>query len=33
MIDVVGQCLLVLAYYLAMGLGDHITAAVNDHGK
>ncbi|UZJ56570.1 hypothetical protein CBS101457_005890 [Exobasidium rhododendri] len=32
-VDVIGQGLLVLAYYLAMSFGDTITAAVNDHGK
>jgi solute carrier family 41 len=32
-VDVFGQGLLVLVYYLAIFLGDNITAAVNDQGK
>lgn len=30
LVDVIGQTLLVVAYFIAIGLGDSITAAVND---
>lgn len=33
LVDVIGQTLLVMAYYIAIGLGDTITAAVNDNHK
>lgn len=33
LVDVIGQTLLVMAYYIAIGLGDSITAAVNDGRK
>jgi solute carrier family 41 len=33
LVDVIGQTLLVMAYYIAIGLGDSITAAVNDNHK
>jgi solute carrier family 41 len=33
LVDVIGQVILVIAYYMAIGLGDTITAAVNDGRK